>query len=109
MKESAKGGLSEMLLLSLLAKEDMYGYQLCQELTAQSDAVFTLQEGSMYPILYRMVSKGLISSRKELVGKRRTRVYYHIEPKGKQRLDAMKDDYRSTHQGIAKLLEISDQ
>lgn len=103
---SAKGGMSEMLLLALLAKEDMYGYQLCQELTVRTDAVFVMQEGTVYPILYRLVQKGLISAHRELVGKRRTRVYYHLEPKGIQCLDVMKENYLSTHRSIAKLLEL---
>ncbi|MCL1789155.1 MAG: PadR family transcriptional regulator [Oscillospiraceae bacterium] len=60
----------------------MYGYQLSQELSKRSNSFFVIQEGSMYPVLYRMLNKELISERKELVGKRRTRVYYHIEPLG---------------------------
>lgn len=80
--EGLKRGTVELMLLTLLKDEDMYGYQLSQELEIRSKGLFLLQEGSMYPTLYRMLEKGLVSDRIEKVGKRRTRVYYHIEPKG---------------------------
>lgn len=104
VQENIKRGTVEMLLLALLTEEDMYGYQLCQELAERSNAKFTLQEGSMYPILYRLTEKGLVSTRKELVGKRRTRVYYHIEPEGYSYMQSLKEDYFSIHDGITKIL-----
>lgn len=94
-----------MLLLALLQEEDMYGYQLCQELDERSHGLFTLQEGSMYPILYRLSERSLVSTRKELVGKRRTRVYYHLEPAGLSYMEQLKKEYFAIHQGIVKILE----
>ena len=88
--EGLKRGTVELMLLTLLKYEDMYGYQLSQELEIRSKGLFLLQEGSMYPTLYRMLEKGLVSDRIEKVGKRRTRVYYHIEPKGVEYLKTIK-------------------
>lgn len=105
VQENIKRGTVEMLLLALLSEEDMYGYQLCQELDERSDGLFLLQEGSMYPILYRMAEKELVSTRKELVGKRRTRVYYHIEPAGLVYMEKLKKEYLSIHKGIIKILD----
>ena len=43
-----------------------------------------VKEGTLYPILYRLVDEGYISDQKVLVGKRLTRVHYHIESKGEE-------------------------
>ncbi len=53
-------------------------------LKKKSMGVYTMLEGSLYPILYRLTEMGCISDYEKLVGKRRTRRYYHIEPKGKE-------------------------
>ena len=104
--ENLKRGTVELLLLTLLKEKDMYGYQLSQELEQRSDSLFTIQEGSMYPTLYRMLEKGLISDRQELVGKRRMRVYYHIELEGVKYLEEVKQEYISLNRGVFKVLGI---
>ena len=75
-------GVLTLVILGLLQTEDMYGYQLVQETKRRSGGKLTTQEGSLYPVLYKLVDMGMISDRKELVGKRRTRVLYHLEPAG---------------------------
>lgn len=109
ISESLKRGTVDLLLLSLLQEKDMYGYQLSQELASRSGGLYTMPEGSMYPTLYRMLEKGLVSDRHETVGKRRVRVYYHLEPAGKEYLEAIRREYFSMNQGIMKVLETSMQ
>ncbi len=104
VSDNLKRGSVDLLLLTLLSEEDMYGYQLCQELAKRSDSRYKLMESSMYPILYRMIDKGFISDRRELVGKRRARVYYHIEPKGKEYLSVIENEYLSVVGGILQIL-----
>jgi PadR family transcriptional regulator PadR len=106
ISDNLKRGTVELLLLTLLKEKDMYGYQLSQELAQRSDSLFTIQEGSMYPTLYRLSEKGLISDRTELVGKRRTRVYYHLEPLGVKYLEETMNEYVSINRGIFKVLGI---
>ncbi len=108
ISENVKRGSVELLLLTLLQNEDMYGYQLSQELESRSGGRYSLQESSMYPILYRMMDKGLISDKQVLVGKRRTRVYYHLEDKGREYLNGIRAEYLSLCKGILQILEITD-
>lgn len=103
--ENLKKGTTELLLLLLLSQEDMYGYQLTQEIAARSNQLFLIREGSMYPILYRMVERGYISDRKEKVGVRRTRVYYHLEEKGRRYLKQVRAEYDSIHRGISLVVK----
>lgn len=107
ISENLKRGTIELILLTLLNEQDMYGYQLSQEMEQRSDSLFVIQEGSMYPILYRMMDKGFISSRQELVGKRRVRVYYHIEPAGIEYLSEIKREYIMLNRGIFKVMQIT--
>lgn len=104
IQENLKRGMTELLILHLLNKEDMYGYQLIQELEQRSGGKFTLKEGTMYPSLYRMIEKGFISDRKELAGKRRTRVYYHIEESGKKYYETIYREFVSVFDGVQKIL-----
>ncbi len=62
----------------------------------------------MYPILYRMMDKGYISDKPVKVGKRRTRVYYHLEDAGAQRLAQARKEYLSLSLGVLKILGVND-
>ncbi len=93
-----------LVILSLLKREDMYGYQLVQEVSAASGGKLTTQEGSLYPVLYSLQGQGMISDRKVLVGKRMTRVYYHLEPAGAARLDVLEKEYNEVTAGVLAIL-----
>ena len=72
---------TQLLLLKLLAGEDMYGYQIILELARRSSNVFEMKEGTLYPCLHRLEEQGLIQSRWELAGSRPRR-YYAITRRG---------------------------
>ena len=108
LSEGIKRGTVELLILTLLQDKDMYGYQLSQELTRRSNGLYTLQESSMYPTLYRLVEKGMITDRREQVGRRKVRVYYHLDETGKKHVKALRDEYCSICRGIFSILGISE-
>ena len=87
IEENFKVGLLDLLILKLLSKEDMYGYQLKQELFLQSNNSIEIKEGSLYGPFYRLEKKEFITSNKVLVGAKRFRVYYHLTNKGKEYLE----------------------
>lgn len=97
-------GVMSLVILALLKREDMYGYQLVQETARSSGGKLTTQEGSLYPVLYRLLDQGLISDRKVQVGKRMTRVYYHIEPTGEETLRELTAEYEAITQGVFQII-----
>lgn len=99
----------EMLLLKLLSESDKYGYQMTQALKKRSSGLYTIMEGSMYPILYRLTDKKYISSYEKKVGKRQFRVYYHLEESGKQYYEQLLDDYRDFSNVITFLLHSTEE
>lgn len=106
-----KKGSIEMLTLLMLQEGDIYGYQLIQMLSERSDGKLTVQEGSLYPLLYRMVESGYISGRDVTVetkhGRKRNRVLYHLEPSGRARLRELKAEYDQIQEGIRNVIENS--
>ena len=109
VRENLKRGTVEMILLHLLQEHDMYGYELLQEMNKRSEGKFTLKDGSMYPILYRMIDKGLIIDEQVLVGRRRTRVYYHLTENGKKYLDEIKNEYYFITEGINNIINFKEK
>lgn len=93
-------GVLPIVLLSLLKQEDMYGYQLVLETERRSGGRLVTQEGSLYPVLYKLLDAGYISDTKKLVGKRMTRIYYHLEPTGEEYLQALIREYEKVTEGV---------
>jgi PadR family transcriptional regulator PadR len=60
-------GVPELLLLELLARRPMYGYQLVQAIKLATDGHLEFGEGCIYPILHRLESQGVLKSARENV------------------------------------------
>ena len=82
-------GSTETLILSLLAEESMYGYQLVREMDQRSSGYFRLKEGTLYPALHRLERDLLVEGRWEQSPGGQNRRYYHVTPKGLERLESM--------------------
>lgn len=104
-KDNFKRGNIEMLILYLLQEKEMYGYQISQTLMQRSQGLFVIQEGTMYPTLYRMLDRGLIADRVELLGRRKTRVYYRIQPEGEAYLKQLQEEYEQINKGIKYVID----
>ena len=91
-RELLKGNTGT-LILSILADDAMYGYQLVREIDNRSSGYFRLKEGTLYPALHRLERDGLIEGKWEgsLVGQ--SRRYYHITPQGQGRLKSMLQEW----------------
>ena len=60
--QQLKKGVLEMLVLEIICREPAYGYELMAKLKTRSGDLFTLKEGTLYPILYRLEDDGMIVS-----------------------------------------------
>ncbi len=99
-----KRGTTEMLLLSLLTLRDFYVYELSKVLQERSKGLFDIQGPSMYTALYRLESRGFVSSRSEPIG-RRNRIYYHLLPAGKDYLKRVIREYNAINSGVMEVLK----
>lgn len=101
-----KKGVLDMLVLKLLESEPKYGYQIIQEMKEKSEDVFSLKDGTLYPILYRLEDDGLVVSRwSEAAGKQVPRKYYEITQVGRSELQAIEQTWQSITKGISQIME----
>ena len=97
-------GVPELLLLRLLQQNEMYGYELVRSIRTATGEAISLGEGVIYPVLHGLERSGsLTSKRKPVAG--RTRVYYSLTSKGRQRLQKLQDDWMRIQGGITNALE----
>ena len=71
-----------MLLLKLLEEEDMYGYQMIRKLEERSNQVFSLKEGTLYPILHSLEEQEAVEGYERQAETGRMRKYYRLTKKG---------------------------
>ena len=97
-------GVPELLLLRLLEQQEMYGYQLGRSIRQVTEDAISLGEGVIYPSLHGLERNGALKSRRKAVGGR-TRVYYSLTRKGRQRLEKLQQDWQRIQGGITSALE----
>lgn len=73
---------TRLLALSLLAGEDMYGYQMIVELARRSNHTFDMKEGTLYPVLHGLEQEGFVEAYRKEAPTGRERKYYHLTRKG---------------------------
>lgn len=81
------------LVLSLLERDDSYGYELIRNIRSLSDGQLEWQEGMLYPLLHRLEKNGLIESYEGSADTGRKRKYYRLLPKGSTELAAQRQNF----------------
>jgi PadR family transcriptional regulator PadR len=104
--QQLKKGALEILVLRTIERSDVYGYELIKDMEQRSDGYFSLKEGSLYPILYRLEDKGFIESyKKNFEGERKVpRKYYKITTLGLDALTEMTDAWSEFHKQMNAML-----
>lgn len=97
-------GSTTMLILKLIEGKDMYGYQMIEELSKQSDKTFNLKTGTLYPILHGLENEGMVTSYDENADGARVRKYYHLTNKGKKLLEEKQTEWKTHSKAVNKVL-----
>ena len=112
--KSLLAGSTTMLVLKLLDGQDMYGYQMIEELSRRSERAFALKTGTLYPLLHALEQKGYITAleEKELIrsyekdeGAARPRRYYHLERKGQHLLREKEVEWATFTTAVDRVLK----
>jgi transcriptional regulator len=97
------GGTLDLLILSRLSRGPMHGFGIAEYLNAVSD-VLHVQEGSLYPALHRLESRGFIESEWDLSGnKRRVRVYT-LTRRGRKHVDMEVSRWRRMVEAVDRVI-----
>lgn len=105
--ELLKGTLS-LLILSLLSRKPMHGYDIAATVHRDTGGTFTWREGSLYPSLHKLEAGGLIQGQWEEKETGRKRRYYHITPAGRTALAEKVQAWNELRDAISRVLEKSD-
>lgn len=96
-------GAGPTAVLQLLSEGEMYGYQIIESLTQRSQGVFELGQSTLYPMLYNLEAKGLVTSSKKPGPNGRERRYYQMTTKGKKRLVTDRQQWAALVKGMGAL------
>ena len=97
---------TELVVLHLLSREDMYGYQMIAELERKFDKTFSMKEGTLYPILRGLENAGAVESYTDQTEGGRKRKYYHLTERGKKQLVEETQQWRAYEHAINAVLSI---
>lgn len=95
---------TSMLVLKLLEQESMYGYQIIRELEKQSEKVFCLQEGTLYPVLHSLEQQNAVTSFQKTSDLGRIRKYYQITSQGRRLLQEKTKEWEVYQTAVNQVL-----
>ncbi len=96
-------GVPELLVLRLLADNEMYGYEIVKQIKLATGEAISIGEGVVYPALHALEKAGALASRRKLVDGRR-RVYYSLTPTGQTRLNTLTGEWDRIQEGVNSAL-----
>ena len=103
MSELVRGTL-EMLILSTLLSGPIHGYGIAQRIQNASDDVLSIEEGSLYPALQRLLRKGWVTAAWGVTGLNRRARFYTLTRDGRKQVGAEVQAFRRVTTAIERVL-----
>jgi PadR family transcriptional regulator PadR len=97
-------GVPELLILKLLSRRPMHGYELVQAVRRATGEALDFGEGCVYPILHRLEADGMLKCRREMAGGR-SRLVYRVTARGERRLGESISSWSIVTQAITRALQ----
>ena len=102
-------GTLDLLILKILIGGPIHGYGIAQKIHDLSDAVLRVEEGSLYPALYRLEQKGLIESEWGVSDNNRQARFYELTRKGRREMDAEAASWDRLSAAVSRVLKAIEQ
>jgi transcriptional regulator len=102
-------GTLDLLILKSLSTGANHGYGIATRIHQLSDDVLRVEEGSLYPALYRMEEQGLIDSEWGLTENKRKAKFYKLTRKGRGAAQAEADGWLRLSNAVTKVLRAIEQ
>jgi PadR family transcriptional regulator PadR len=96
-------GAGPFAVLKLLRRREMYGYELIEALSRQTEGVLAMGQSTLYPMLYNLEAKGYVVGRWRQGDSGRQRKYYALTRKGLKRLASETIQWQALVNAIATL------
>ena len=101
--EVIKGTL-EMIVLEVLQQGPMHGWGITELIERRSRQLLSVNQGSLYPALYRLVGQGWVSSEWRLSENNRKARYYSLTRSGRRRLATERAQWEKLSRGVNLIL-----
>lgn len=107
----ASGGLMQgtldMLILKTVSLEPMHGWGISMRLREVSRDVFAVNQGSLYPALQRLLTRGWVRASWRTTDNNRRARYYEITSAGEAQLVAQVADWRRSSRAVERVLRFA--
>jgi PadR family transcriptional regulator PadR len=97
-------GTLDMLILQVVAAGPVHGYAIAQRLQQMSRDILQVQQGSLYPALHRLESRGWLEAKWNTTETGRDAKFYNLTKAGRKQLEAERADWQRMSQAIALVL-----
>ena len=97
-------GTLDLLILHALQRGEMHGYAIAQCIHLLSDEALRVEEGSLYPALYRLELDGAIKARWGLSENNRKAKYYDIMARGKKLMTQQQETWSRLSVAVDRVL-----
>ena len=97
-------GTLDVLILKALVWGPLHGYAITNLIRCQSDDALLLEEGTLYPALWRLENKGLLESEWGLSENNRRAKFYSLTPEGRRQLRQDTKTWQAYAEAVAKVL-----
>ena len=106
MRDPIPPGTLHLLILQTLGRgEELHGFEIAESIERLSGDVLTVEEGSLYPALQRMLARGWVTAEwGSTAGNRRAR-YYRLTRAGRRQLDTETEQFRRVTGAIARVIQ----
>lgn len=101
-------GTLDLLILKTLGVSSFHGYGIAQHIKRLSREALTIEEGSLYPALQRMLVKGWITSESRKSPTGRDARYYKLTAAGRKQLTEEEADFKRSMAATVRVLKLSD-
>ena len=98
-------GVAELLILSILKNQDTYIYDIKKTISEITNDILPMSQNTIYAAAYKLENEEKISEYSKLVGRKRTRIHYHIEKPGLTYLEKLTSDYQMVTTNVCKILD----
>jgi transcriptional regulator len=97
-----------MLILKVAALEPIHGYAIVQRLQQMSKDALQIRQGSLYPALYRLESRGWLAAEWKTTEAGREAKFYRLTREGRRQLDSETAGWRRLCEAISLVLETNE-
>jgi len=98
-------GTLVMLILRVLSSEPLHGYAIAQRIAVLSNDELSVEEGSLYPALQKLLLKGWVKAAPAVSDTGRTVRIYRLTPAGRKQLEIERTEYRRVTAAVTAVLD----